>query len=67
MMERMADVLLHSLWIGAVVALGLWLGLGLLRSSRARYAAAMVAMAFFVLTPLATLLPREGATGLATD
>ena len=63
-MVRIGEALLHSLWMGAVVAVGLWLALGVLRSSRARYGAAMVAMAFFVLSPLATLLTWDGATVL---
>ena len=62
MMERMGDALLHSLWMGAVVAAGLWVALGVLRSSRARYGAAMVAMVPFVLMPLAALLPWEPTT-----
>ncbi len=66
MMVRIGEALLHSLWMGTVVAVGLWLALGVLRSSRARYGAAMVAMVFFVLFPLATLLPWDGASGLTT-
>jgi len=41
------------------------MALSVLRGSRARYAAAMVAMAFFVLAPWATLLSWEGTPGLA--
>jgi len=53
-MERIGDALLYSLWMGAVAALGLRVALGVLRSSRARYGAALV---LFVLTPLVTLFP----------
>ena len=64
MMVRIGEALLHSLWMGAVVAIGLWMALGVLRSSRARYGAAMVAMLLFVLAPVATLLSWDGAAGL---
>jgi GWxTD domain-containing protein len=61
--------LLHSLWEGAVISLVLAVALWALRSSRARYAAAIVAMLAmlggFGLT-LARLSP-DGARGLSTS
>lgn len=50
----MAKTLLHSLWQGAAVVLALAAALCVLRSARARYAAACVAMVLLVAGPVLT-------------
>jgi bla regulator protein blaR1 len=56
--------LFHSLWEGAIVAIALIAALSVLRSSRARYAAACLAMLLIVAGFIGTLLFVQHETGL---
>src|SRR5437879_1145020 len=55
----------HSLWLGAIIALALAAGLSALRSSRARYAAACVAM-LGMLAGFGLTFARQMSQGRAT-
>lgn len=57
-LEAAGLALLHSLWIGATVAAALGFALLFLRSARARYNAAVLALFVFALAPLLWLVPE---------
>lgn len=64
MMVRLGEALLHSLWIGALVSVGLVAALHVLRGARSRYGAALVAMVVFCLLPMLMLVPWDQPAGL---
>ena len=53
-MNALGWTLLHSLWQGTGIALGLAICLGLLRDSRARYAAACLALCAMLIASCVT-------------
>jgi GWxTD domain-containing protein len=57
-LEAAGLALLHSLWTGALIAASLAFALLFLRSARARYNAALLALLLFALAPLLWLLPE---------
>lgn len=61
-LEAAGLALLHSLWTGALIAAALTFALLFLRSARARYNAAVLALLVFALTPLLWLVPEPALT-----
>ncbi len=61
-LESAGLALLHSLWIGAVVAAALGFAFLFLRSARARYNAAVLGLFLFALAPLLWLIPEPALT-----
>jgi GWxTD domain-containing protein len=57
-LEAAGLALLHSLWIGAAIAAALGFALLFLRSARARYSAAVLALFLFAVAPLFWLVPE---------